>query len=178
MARKFDHALVKRALAFATAAHASIDHRRKYSNQPYIVHPIAVSKIVGTVSKKAENICAALLHDVVEDTPVTLAEIVAEFGNVIGSLVEQLTDVSKPEDGNRTVRKNIDLEHSAKASADGQTIKLADLIDNAISIIANDPDFAPTFMREMRRLLEVLNRGDKTLQQRAWKIVKDWEKAR
>lgn len=58
-------------------------------------------------------ICAALLNDVVEDTPVRLPKIVMRFGRAVAVLVEALTDVSKPEDGNREIRKAMDRAHSA-----------------------------------------------------------------
>ena len=170
--------IVERALAFATAAHASIDQRRKYTNDPYIVHPIAVSEIVAGTGARPAMIAAALLHDVVEDTPVTLPEIEAAFGGEVASLVEQLTDVSQPNDGNRAVRKAIDRDHSAAASPDGQTIKLADLIDNSATITRHDPGFAVRYMREKRALLEVMTAGDPALCARAWSIVHAWEAAK
>jgi hypothetical protein len=78
--------------------------------------------------------------------------------------VRWLTDVSRPEDGNREIRKRIDREHTAQAPAIVKTIKLADLIDNSRSIIAHDPDFAHVYLREKRLLLdEALREGDATL---------------
>ena len=64
--------LEQRALAFARRAHESIDHRRKYTDEPYIVHPIAVAELVKSVPHTPEMVAAAYLHDVVEDTPVTI----------------------------------------------------------------------------------------------------------
>ena len=64
--------VVSRAAAFAKAAHESIDQRRKYSNAPYIVHPEAVARTVSSVTDDVATIAAAWLHDVVEDTPVTI----------------------------------------------------------------------------------------------------------
>src|SRR5210317_2166475 len=115
-------------LKFATKAHG--DQKRKYTNDPYIVHPIAVSEIVKTVAHTDEMVAAALLHDVVEDTDVTLDQIKDKFGSKVAELVGWLTDISRPEDGNRKTRKTLDREHSAEAPADAQTIKLADLIHN------------------------------------------------
>jgi (p)ppGpp synthase/HD superfamily hydrolase len=155
--------LERRALAFATAAHASIDQRRKYTNEPYIVHPIAVAELVKSVPHTPEMVAAALLHDVVEDTPVTSEEIHAEFGPIVGALVDWLTDVSRPGDGNRRLRKNLDLHHTAKAPPAAKTIKLADLIDNTLTIAARDPDFWRVYRREKLALLEVLKEGDPTL---------------
>ena len=151
------------ALRFATKAHGSIDQRRKYTGEPYIVHPIAVAEIVRAVPHSAEMIAAALLHDVVEDTPVTIAEIEAEFGPPVAELVGWLTDVSRPQDGNRRKRKHLDLLHTAKAPPAAKTIKLADLIDNTRTISKYDPSFWPVYRREKEALLAVLREGDPKL---------------
>jgi (p)ppGpp synthase/HD superfamily hydrolase len=153
----------ERARKFAEAAHAGIDQRRKYSGEPYIVHPAAVAELVRSVPHTPEMLAAAWLHDTVEDTPVTLAEIKREFGAEVAALVEQLTDVSRPEDGNRKKRKAIDHEHTAKASAQAKTVKLADLIDNTRSIVEHDPDFAKVYLAEKVQLLDVMREGDATL---------------
>ena len=121
-----------KAIQFATKAHEG--QTRKYTGEPYIVHPLSVMEIVKTVDHTEEMLMAAVLHDTVEDTDVTLQDIDREFGPVVAQLVEELTDVSKPEDGNRAFRKGLDREHSAQASAQGQTIKIADLLDNTKSI--------------------------------------------
>ncbi|CAM6006431.1 unnamed protein product [Sphagnum balticum] len=112
-------------------------------------------------------ICAAWLHDVVEDTKLTLAFIQEIFGDSVARLVEQLTDISKPNDGNRQVRKRIDLMHTANASPQGKTIKLADLIDNTKSIVERCPGFAVVYMEEKEELLKVLKEGDSAL----WSIA-------
>jgi (p)ppGpp synthase/HD superfamily hydrolase len=92
-----------------------------------------------------------------------------EFGKQVAALVADLTDVSRFEDGNRQARKCIDREHTAKASPDAKTIKLADLIDNTRSIVAHDPDFAKVYLGEKRQLLKVLREGDPVL----WKLAFD-----
>ena len=157
--------LVDRALKFATIAHA--DQKRKYTGKPYIVHPIEVMQIVSTVEHDEAMLAAALLHDVVEDTDIDLDTIRDVFGDDVASLVDDLTDVSKPEDGNRKVRKALDREHSAQASARAQTIKLADLISNSSDILENDPKFAKVYLAEKELLLEVLTEGDASLRERA-----------
>ncbi|MER9768899.1 HD domain-containing protein [Mesorhizobium sp. M0189] len=159
--------LVSRALAFATAAHASVDQRRKYSNESYIVHPIAVAEIVRTVPHTPEMIAAAFLHDTVEDCGIKIDDIDAEFGVQVAELVGWLTDVSVPADGNRAARKAIDLAHTAKAPPPAKTIKLADLIDNTLTIKERDPDFWRVYRHEKLRLLDVLREGDATLWARA-----------
>lgn len=155
--------LVERAYLFAKAAHESVGQVRKYSNEPYIVHPAEVAELVRTVPHTDVMIAASLLHDVVEDTSATIDEVQLEFGNEVASLVGMLTDVSKPSDGNRAVRKQLDREHSAQASPAAKTIKLADLISNSRSIVAHDLNFARIYLAEKALLLEVLKEGDQTL---------------
>ena len=133
--------------------------RRKYTNEPYIVHPFAVAGLVASVTEDDDMIIAALLHDVVEDSPMEVKTIRGIFGVRIAQMVEDLTDVSRPADGNRAKRRAIDREHSAKASPEAKTIKLADLIDNTKSICAFDPEFAKVYMPEKKALLEVLRDG-------------------
>ena len=93
------------------------------------------------------------------------------FGIDIATMVNWLTDVSRPEDGNRARRKAIDREHTARAPAEVQTIKLADLISNSRSIMQHDPEFARVYLEEKRLLLEVLTRGDAELHAEASKFV-------
>ena len=155
--------LVTRAREFATIAHQRIDHQRKYSKQPYHVHLEAVAELVASVSDDEEMIAAAWLHDTVEDTPATLDDIEEHFGESVAQLVEELSDISKPSDGNRAQRKAIDRMHSARASARAKTVKLADLIDNCMDIVRHDERFARIYLVEMGALLEVLTEGDPTL---------------
>ena len=163
--------MVERARVFATAAHSAVKQVRKYTGEPYWIHPQEVANIVASVPHTNEMLAAAWLHDTVEDTGVTTLDIQIEFGNEVASLVSWLTDMSKPEDGNRAVRKAIDREHTAQAPAAAQTVKLADLISNSRSIIAHDPAFAKIYLEEKRMLLEVLTRGDATLMAQARRIV-------
>ncbi len=153
--------MLDKVLKFATLAH--IDQKRKYTGDPYIVHPIAVSEIVKTVEHTDEMVAAALLHDVVEDTDVTIEQVEAKFGYKVAELVGWLTDVSKPEDGNRKTRKALDREHSAQAPAEAQTIKVADLIHNTDSIERHDPSFWKIYKQEKIALLDVLTKADQTL---------------
>ena len=153
----------QRAKDFATRYHASIDHKRKYTGEPYITHPAAVVELVRSVPHTEAMICAAWLHDTVEDTPCTLDEIEGVFGFEVAELVEMLTDVSKPSDGNRAARKARDRMHTAAANPQAKTIKLADLIDNTRSIVERDPTFAKVYLAEKALLLEVLRDGDASL---------------
>lgn len=170
------HDLVVRARRYATEAHSRINHRRKYTSEPYDVHLKNVANIVASVTEDPEMIAAAWLHDIVEDTPASFLDLEQEFGLQVAELVGELTDVSRPSDGNRATRKSIDRAHLAGASARGKTIKLADLIDNCQDICRQDPEFARTFLTEMASLLEVLSGGDPKLYHRATTMMQ--EKAR
>ena len=162
----------RKAREFATRCHESVGQVRKYTGEPYINHPAAVVDIVRSVPHSDEMIAAAWLHDTVEDTPATLHDLEAAFGVGIAALVEMLTDVSRPSDGNRGTRKEIDRAHTAQASPDAQTIKLADLIDNSYSIIERDRKFSKVYLAEKQELLKVLTHGDPVLHARAAAIVR------
>ena len=168
-----NHDIVTRASAFATLAHKRIDHRRKYSNKPYDVHLRTVAEYVSTVTDSPEMIAAAWLHDTVEDTPATFFDIEHEFGSGVAQMVIELTDVSKPSDGNREERKAIDRDHLAQASPEAKTIKLADLIDNCKDICLNDPRFSRIFIAEAAALLEVLTEGNPRLFELAKRTVQE-----
>jgi len=164
--------IVRKAQVYAMAAHAAVKQRRKYTGDPYIVHPAEVAKIVaGVPGATPDMVAAAWLHDVVEDTGCTITDIHMGFGADIAALVGWLTDVSRPEDGNRAKRKAMDRAHSAQAPAEAQTIKLADLISNSRSIMQHDPEFARTYLEEKRLLLEVLTKGDPGLHAEASRYV-------
>ncbi|WP_141731668.1 HD domain-containing protein [Oligoflexus tunisiensis] len=169
--------LVERAQSFAEAAHRKKDHRRKYSGEPYEVHLRDVAAIVASVTADPRTIAAAWLHDVVEDTEVTLAEVEAAFGPEVAVLVENLTDVSRPQDGNRARRKELDRQHLAQARPEAKTVKLADIISNAPDIARHDAGFGRVYIREAEALLKVLKEGDPGLYQRALQALqesKDW----
>lgn len=84
--------IIERAYRFAKAAHAGV---RRRSGEPYILHPIAVARIASQeIGLGSTSICAALLHDVVEDTDYTVEDIRSNFGNKIAQLVEGLTKIS------------------------------------------------------------------------------------
>lgn len=164
--------VVRKAQVYAMAAHAAVSQRRKYTNEPYIVHPAEVARIVaGVPGSTPDMVAAAWLHDVIEDTGCTYTDIHMAFGIDIATLVDWLTDVSKPEDGNRSTRKRIDRARMSVAPAEVQTIKLADLISNSRSIMEHDPAFAKTYLEEKRMLLAVMTKGDAGLHAEASKYV-------
>lgn len=171
---------IRRAIEFAKEAHKG--QLRKYTHEPYIVHPISVALLVHDtmdhVDYDDDMVIAALLHDVLEDTNRTYNDIEREFGTNVAVMVEHLTDISKPEDGNRATRKQIDLLHTASASPKAKSVKLADLIDNHKSITQYDPDFAKVYMHEMESLLDVLGDGNKRLFHMARSLVLEYHKNR
>lgn len=156
--------IIEKARVFATAAHSAVRQVRKYTGEPYINHPAElVELLLEHGITQPQMLAAAWLHDVVEDTGVPIELIESEFGRCVADLVAGLTDVSRPEDGNRKTRKAIDRAHIASQSPACKTIKLADLISNTISIVERDPEFAKVYLAEKRQLLEVLYDGDSRL---------------
>ncbi|ROR08867.1 HD domain-containing protein [Erwinia sp. JUb26] len=165
------YTLEERARRYATKAHAAAGQRRKYTDEPYIVHPAAVVELVRSVSDDEEMLAAAWLHDTVEDTPGTLDDLEQRFGPRVASLVAMLTNSGNLPGQNRTARKVAHFRHTAAASPDAQTIKLADIIDNTRSIIHFDPHFARIYLIEKRVQITLLTAGNKTLWQLADRII-------
>ena len=155
--------IVYKARVFATAAHAAVKQVRKYTGEPYIVHPAEVVSIIARYGATIEQLAAAWLHDVVEDTGVTQDVIEYEFGPIIGEYVFWLTDQSTPADGNRAVRKKMDADRLALAPPEVQSVKYADLISNTKSIMMHDENFGRTYVKEKAYLLSVMNKGNSEL---------------
>lgn len=161
---------------FAERVHAA--QVRKYTGEPYAVHLREVAGYCEEVGCRDEVIAAAWLHDSKEDQGATDDELRALFGADVARLVEEVTDQSKPKDGNREARKTIDRLHVGRASPEGKTIKLADLISNTKSIVARDPDFAVTYMREKRLLMPLLTEGNSILYARSTELLERYEASR
>lgn len=160
-------------LAYAYAQFKHRDQKRKYTGDPYFFHCAEVANHLECMHMPEHVVAAGYLHDVVEDTDATLDDIERIFGKDVAKLVEEVTDVSKPEDGNRAIRKEIDRNHLAKASAWGKTIKLADLISNTHSIVERDLNFAKVYLAEKERLLEILIGGHGYLYNEARELLED-----
>ena len=93
------------------------------------------------------------------------------FGPQVSNLVVELSEISKLEDGNRRIRKEIDRKHYSNASPEGQTIKLADMLNNGYDIVESNPGFARTYIPELEALFNVLTKGDATLRDRVAKML-------
>ena len=168
--------VIRCAAEYAKAAHESVDQRRKFTNRPYIVHPLAVAEIVASVTDDSEMICAAWLHDVVEDTPRTVEQIADEFGKSIATLVAELTNIATDRQGNRAKRAEINRAHTSGISRRAKTIKLADVIDNLTGIINNetgniDTEWAEDYVSEKALLLTVLAEGSPLLFDHATDLI-------
>ncbi|MFL9611176.1 HD domain-containing protein [Methylobacillus sp. Pita2] len=185
MTRLFSDRLFS-ALVYANTSHSHVKTNigvgqvRKYTGDAYIVHPIEVMNILSGVTQDEDVLIAALLHDVVEDTQDDGAgrnaafiqnEIHALFGERVQKLVLEVTDISRPSDGNRAVRMEIDRQHYALASPDGKSIKLADVISNTSKIMELDRRFAQKYIQEKALLLEFLTEGAPGLYEMATKVI-------
>ena len=91
--------LIEKANIFAKAAHLAVGQKRKHTGEDYIVHPTAVALTVKNVGLADEYIAAAFLHDVVEDTHITLSQIKESFGEKVHDIVRALTDEPFIENG-------------------------------------------------------------------------------
>ncbi|GAA0950918.1 GTP pyrophosphokinase [Actinocorallia libanotica] len=105
---KADVRLIERAYDVAAHHHR---HQKRKSGDPYITHPLAVTTILAELGMATETLCAALLHDTVEDTDYTLEELRADFGDEIAALVDGVTKLDKVKYGDaaeaETVRKMV-----------------------------------------------------------------------
>ena len=169
-------ALIEQARIFAAEAHASINQRRRFSDEPYIVHPEAVAQLVSEVTDEAPMIAAAWLHDVVEDTPVTLSDLRNQFGEDITQLVYEVSKISGDVAGDNVLKKALDRDHFAQASPRAKTIKLADMIDNLRTVVETAPEFAKSYVPEKALLLPLLKEGDNSLYQIAAEVIEKCER--
>lgn len=133
-----DISILLKAIHFAADKHR--DQRRKDANaSPYINHPIHVAQIVNEVGETddPEILAGAVLHDTVEDTETSLAEITNIFGERVARIVNEVTDdKSLP----KADRKRIQIEHAKYLSPEAALVKLADKISNIQDVISNPPD--------------------------------------
>ena len=125
-----DTAIVRRGFALASRAH---EGQRRLSGEPYITHSIAVAQIVADLGLDATSVVAALLHDVVEDTAVTVAEIASEFGGVVAEIVDGVTKLDRLKFSSREAQQAATVRKMLVAMANDWrvlVIKLADRLHN------------------------------------------------
>jgi len=165
---------------FAAKAHEG--QQRKYTPDPYIVHPVRVMEMCRLYNPELSVLAAALLHDVLEDTAVE-EEALQQFLKTVMeepdatrtiALVAELTDIytkAHYPKWNRKKRKLKEADRIEKTSGESQTIKYADIIDNCQEIVDHDPEFANRFLRECRDLLKRMPKGHPDLYQKAISTV-------
>jgi len=136
MANKpLDTTLLDRAIIFAVRAHAGTERRGK--GFPYIVHPMEAVEIVATMTPDQELLAAAVLHDTVEDTDVTIEQIRTEFGERVASFVAAESDEphQRPDSvENWHDRKQAAINRIARASRDAKIVALGDKLSNMRAI--------------------------------------------
>ena len=165
---------------FARAAHervvnpdGSIGQKRKYTGEPYFVHPMEVASIVASRPATQAMVAAAMLHDTVEDTDVTIEQIRELFGDEVADLVYCVTDILTPADGNRKFRNEFQNNRLAQSPGEAQSIKLGDIISNCGSIVRHDPKYGHTYLREKMATIKVLTRADPVLLAEATRICEE-----
>jgi len=129
--------LLLKALAFA--AHKHRDQRRKdHAASPYINHPIALASVLVKEGKVDEVpvLCAALLHDTVEDTATTPAELRRRFGARIARIVAEVTDNKRLR---KATRKALQVKRDPRLSREAKLVKLADKICNVRDVLRRPP---------------------------------------
>jgi guanosine-3',5'-bis(diphosphate) 3'-pyrophosphohydrolase len=171
--------ILKKVEMFANNAHGS--QTRRYTPDPYMVHPVRVMEICRHYLPQLPVLAAALLHDVLEDTPVN-AEALRHFLSeqmtktdceLTMKYVIELTDIYTRQaypKWNRRKRREMEFERLSTATSEAQTIKYADIIDNT-DVTENDPDFARVYLNESMKLLQKIDRGHPDLHKRAVETV-------
>lgn len=126
----YDMEKIKKAYKLAEKSHGD---QRRVSGIPYILHPTSVACIVAELGMDTDSICGALLHDVVEDTPVMLDEISKQFGGEVAKLIDGVTKISKIPYSTREQQQAENIRKMLIAMADDIRviiIKLADRLHN------------------------------------------------
>lgn len=125
-----DAGLITRAYEYALEAHTG---QKRFSGEPYIMHPVEVALILTEIEMDVPSICAALLHDVVEDTDASYANILGNFGEEIAGLVDGVTKLSRIDFKSREEAQAENLRKMFLAMAKDIRvilIKLADRLHN------------------------------------------------
>ena len=151
--------LFDEALNFTVAAHSGM--YRKGGKTPYILHPMEAAVIAGTMTDDTEIIAAALLHDTVEDTPVTLDEIKEKFGDRVAELVACETENKReglPPDATWQIRKEESLEKLR--NTDDLGVKIVWLSDK----LSNMRSFYRKYEKRGDSLWQEFNQKDKNKQ--------------
>lgn len=126
-----------KAVAFAAEKHRN-QRRKDAAASPYINHPIALANVLANEGGVSDVtvLCAAVLHDTIEDTETTENELRTTFGSHVSSVVLEVTDDKSL---GKHVRKQRQIEHAPHISTEAKLVKLADKICNLRDILASPP---------------------------------------
>lgn len=126
-----------KASAFAAEKHKN-QRRKDVDASPYINHPIALCNILSVEGgvQDVDVLCAAMLHDTIEDTETTRAELALEFGEKVASIVQEVTN---PEELPKDEQKQWQIDHASSMSVEAKQVKLADKIANLRDILDQPP---------------------------------------
>lgn len=156
------HAMIHEAALFAILAHG--DQKRKYNGLPYWTHCRDVAALVTARGGTSNMIAAAWLHDVLEDTQTTYADLSRRFGIPVADLVYELTDVYTKVDcpnWNRKKRKQLEADRTGRCSIEARKIKLCDIAHNDLSIEQGGDKFALIWRTEKAEMVRlILRNGD------------------
>jgi len=166
--------LLEKAQRWAARGHLGVC--RKFGDIPYIVHPEAVAEIISQVTEDTEVLAAAWLHDIVEDTPVTIDDIKNAFNDRIATLVWEVSKISDGCKCDRNFRVVMNCIHYGNGSKWAKAIKIADAIHNLPTMIRDNPKFAPRYVAEKKYLLKYIQDGHPLLASILEMIISDFEK--
>lgn len=172
---------------YAERAHR--DQKRKYSEEPYIVHPRQVAEKLMWYNKQPmhgefmgcktcllfshTDFAVAYLHDVIEDCNITYEQLCDDFNYAVAGGVRALSNTSKITNptASRATRKRLDREHIAKADSHTQSIKAVDRMVNLGDIGQHDPSFLKVYLAESKLLADVLVHADVRIREELYATI-------
>lgn len=159
-------------LALRIACNAHKEQFRKYTFEPYILHPIDVAEMLRKHEMPIHVIAAGVLHDVAEDTDFTIEVIRSFFGDQVTEIVRGVTNTCNDKTLPRAERFWYNLANLWQASGESHTVKYADIISNLRNFHEVNPEFKERYAAEKSIVLEHIKHGDPELYDQAREIVK------
>ncbi|WP_439581210.1 metal-dependent phosphohydrolase [Dyadobacter bucti] len=161
------------------------DQKRRYSGEPYYIHLLSVADKVSQYESGFHEMEIALCHDLVEDTPCSLADLsdqlirlgydVNQDAKILNGVAD-LTDVythDKYPTLNRSQRKELEAMRVIQSKPFSQTVKYADILDNLNSILLHDKGFARIYLNEVNRYIWKIDKGNPQLYKECCQAVDD-----